>query len=341
MREIKVYSTKEDEILKEVNTCLKGSLTQEWGEHVLEFDNDLGKGKIRSMMFDWGVSLLDFDVEFREEVKMTFEIGAISPIEFVFISEGSLRYNVKEDQDDTHLERYQNIIISPEKFSKKRYVFPKGVNVKVNFIRIIRTAYFQKRNHNLNYLNDILLSVFKDENSKLPYKHTGNFNLKIADEVRQLNSSPDSGLIRTLSLEGRLYLILAMQLMEHHKFENQEILPESLSKEDIKKIHQLSEFILDNISDPLTVLTLSEVSGISPKKLQLGFKVLYSKSVNAYIRQLKLEIARDYLKNTELTVSEIVYKIGIRSRSYFSKIFMENYGILPTEYRKKLVKKSL
>ncbi|UWX54441.1 helix-turn-helix transcriptional regulator [Maribacter litopenaei] len=81
---------------------------------------------------------------------------------------------------------------------------------------------------------------------------------------------------------------------------------------------------------------LSRKSGLSPKKLQLGFKLLYSKTVNEYVRQLKLEVSRDYLKNTDLTISEIVYLIGIKSRSYFSKIFSEAYGILPTEYRRHL-----
>mgnify|MGYP000628022908 CR=1 FL=1 len=117
--------------------------------------------------------------------------------------------------------------------------------------------------------------------------------------------------------------------------------PGTLSYGDIKKIHQLSEYIVDNISSPMSVNILADQVGLSPKKLQLGFRVLYSKSVNEYIRQLKLEISRDCLKNRELSVSEVVYAIGIKSRSYFSKIFSEAYGILPTEYRKQLHRKEV
>ncbi|QCX01964.1 helix-turn-helix transcriptional regulator [Aggregatimonas sangjinii] len=341
MREIVITSTKDDVILEQLNVCLEGDLTDNWGERVLTFDNALGKGVVRSISFDWGVSLLDCDVMFNEDVKIVFQTSSVTPIEFVFISKGSFKYNADDTEEIIDLEQYQNIILAPKRYSKKTFMFPPDRQIKVNFIRILRKEYLKKKNNNVTFLNELLLSVFNDENANLPYKHKGSFSLKIADEVKALNAVYDSGIMRTLSLEGRLYLILAMQLMEHHNFENKVTLPESLSKSDIKKIHELSQYIVDNIANPLSVVILAEQSGLSPKKLQLGFRVLYSKSVNEYIRQLKLEISRDYLKNTELSVSEIVYAIGIKSRSYFSKIFSEAYGILPTEYRKHLLKKEL
>ena len=339
MKEIVITSIKDDVILEQLNACLGGTLTESWGEHVLTFDNSLGKGVVRNISFDWGVSLLDCNVRFNEDVKIVFRTSSVSPIEFVFISKGSFKHSPDNTEEIIDLEQYQNIILAPKRYSKKTFIFPPNQQIKVNFIRILRKEYLKKKNNNVTYLNELLLSVFNDDSGDLPYKHKGSFSLKIADQVKELNTVYDSGIMRTLSLEGRLYLILAMQLMEHHNFENSINLPESLSKSDIKKIHQLSEYIVDNISNPISVTILANYAGISPKKLQLGFKVLYSKSVNEYIRQLKLEISRDYLKNTELSVSEIVYAIGIKSRSYFSKIFSEAYGILPTEYRKQLLKK--
>ena len=340
MREIQITSIKDEIILEQLNLCLEGTLNESWGERTLTFDNSLGKGVVRSISFDWGVSLLDCDVEFYEDVKIIFKTSSISPVEFIFISKGSFQYSEDNTEEFIDLEQYQNIIIAPKRYSKKTFVFPPNQEIKVNFIRILKKEYLKKKNNNVTHLNDLLLSIFNDDHAEIPYNHKGSFSLKIADQVKELNSVYDSGIIRTLSLEGRLYLILAMQLMEHHNFENDLSLPESLSKSDIKKIHQLSEFIVDNISNPISVSSLADNAGLSPKKLQLGFKVLYSKSVNEYVRQLKLEISRDYLKNTDLSVSEIVYAIGIKSRSYFSKIFFEAYGILPTEYRKQLNKKS-
>jgi len=338
MREIVITSIRDEIILEQLNKCLRGTLTKTWGETILTFNNEIGDGVVRSISFDWGVSLLDCDVRFNEDVKIIFKASTIPPVEFVFISKGKFKYSADNLEEFVDLEQYQNIIISPKRYASKTFVFPPHEQVKVNFIRIFKKEYLSKKNNNITSLNSLLLSVFNDENADLPYRHSGGFNLKIADQIKAMNNVKDEGILRTLSLEGRLYLILALQLMEHHNFESKVVLPESLSKNDIKKIHSLSDYIIDNIASPISIKILTQVSGLSPKKLQLGFKLLYSKSVNEYVRQLKLEISRDYLKNTDLSISEIVYAIGIRSRSYFSKIFAEAYGVLPTEYRKSLKK---
>lgn len=341
MQEIVIVNQKTENLLTQLNTCLNGKLEQKWGEYTLTFSNELGHGTIRSISFDWGVSLLDYDVNFNEEVKIVHMTGDETPVEFIFITDGNLRYSQDFESEEVFLEQYQNIIISPKRQSKKAFVFPKAINVKVNHIQLLKKQYAKKRNNNLKYLNDVLLSVFKGESKELPYKHFGNYNLQIADEVREMHShsSDNLGMVKTLGIEGKLNIILAMQILEHQKFQNNNTLPGSLTTEDIKKTHKLAEFIIDNISNSLTISMLSRESGLSGKKLQTGFRMLYNKTVNEYIKTLRLEVSRDLLKNSDLTVSEVVYHIGIRSRSYFSKIFYEHYGILPTEYRSKLKKK--
>lgn len=317
-------------------THLNGEIKEEWGERVLRFDNAIGKGIFRTISFNWGVSLIDCAMTLYEETKFIFDTKEVSPIEFIFITEGTFKYSENNSGDYTDLEQFQNIILSPKRNSKKTFLFPKQKKLKINFIRIVRKEYLKKKNNNINYLNALLISLFNDRKGSLEYQHGGSYSLKIADEVKRLNDVDDSGMLRTLSLEGRLYLIIALQLMEHHNFQRNTNLPETLSKNDITKIHKLTEYILEHISESVTINILCSESGLSPKKLQLGFKLLYSKTINEYIRQLKLEVSRDYLKNTDLSVSEIVYAIGIKSRSYFSKIFYEEYSVLPTAYRKHL-----
>ncbi|WP_378175529.1 helix-turn-helix domain-containing protein [Aquimarina sp. SS2-1] len=336
MQKFEIHGVDGVQILEQLNGYLKGEIIERWGENILEFDNELGKGTIRSIAFDWGVTLVDYDVYFFDDTKILFNIKDANPIEFIFISEGKLEYLNTEEDEPFSFDRYQNIIISTKKLSRETYIFPETVNVKVNFIYVLAGEYVKKKNNNLSHLGKSLFSAFNGGSDSSSYKHLGNYNLKIADQIKQLQESYESGIVRTLSIEGQLNLIMAMQMLEHYNHENDIGLPESLCKEDIKKIHNLSGYIIDNISEPLSVNFLATKAGMSPKKLQLGFRVLYSKSVNEYIRQLKLEISRDYIKNTNDSISEIVYKIGFKSRSYFSKIFFERYGILPAEYRKKI-----
>jgi AraC-like DNA-binding protein len=311
-------------------------MREDWGETILTFDNEIGKGTLRTISFNWGISLIDFDIKLTEDTTLVFDNDELSPIEFIFITQGYFKYSENNSGSYTTLEQFQNTIISPKRSSNKTFLFSKGVHLKVNFIRIIRKEYLKKMNNNVCYLNNLLVTLFNDEICDTAYQHDGNFSLRIADEIKLLNNIEDSGMLRSLSIEGRLNLILSLQLLEHKKFEEKMNLSEAISKDDIAKIHKLTTYILDHISEDISITILCTESGLSPKKLQLGFKILFSKTVNEYIRQLKLEISKDYLKNTDLSVSEIVYSIGIKSRSYFSKIFYDAYDILPTDYRKHL-----
>lgn len=337
MKTIEITDVENKSIIEQLNVYIKGDIELTAGEEVLIFDNAIGSGSIRNMKFEWGIALLDYDVNFNDDVKIIFEtIKGAAPVEFLFISEGSLTFNNVDDKNFVRLERFQNIIISNNAQSKSIYIFPSKVNVKLNIIHVFSQKFLKKKNHRVDTLEDSLLSVFRGDKDNLPFKHLGNYNLTIADKIKTLNEFEGSGIIRALSIEGQLNLILAMQILEHDNFENNSIISQSLSVQEIKTIHRLADYIIDNVSQPLHIKDLAIESGLGPKKLQLGFKLLFSKSINEYVRTIKLEIAKDMIKNTDKTISEIVYEIGYKSRSYFSKIFFDHYKILPIDFKESL-----
>ncbi len=333
MTVIEIENLKNLSIIEQLNASLNGTVEHNYGEHILKFDNKLGHGRIRHITFDWGISLIDYNVYFYDDLKIIYKISEDTPVEFLFVSKGKLKYNNSDDTNYVELERFQNIIISNKINAKNVYLFPSKVNVQLNVIQVLSNEYIKKKNNNISSLQETLLAVFQGDSKKLPYKHLGGYNLKIASIIENLNTVEGAGIIKSLSIEGQLNLILALQIAEHKKFIARDTLPDSLSKADMKKIHEAANYIVEHVSSYMSIKTLSTMFSLSPKKLQSGFKLLYSKSVNEYIRQIKLEIARDMIKNTDLSISEIVYHIGYRSRSYFSKIFYEKYTILPTDYR--------
>ncbi|WP_142784588.1 helix-turn-helix transcriptional regulator [Changchengzhania lutea] len=333
MHEIVIKNSNTENTIRQLSEVLDGHVVSSCGEFTLTFDNKYGHGVIRGIDFDWGLSLIDFDVTFKEVTKIIFVSQNRKLVEFIFVSEGSLEFGYSTNKELSTFNRYQNIIISDKKAKRKTFVFPKDKAVKTNIIQLDTSDYLGKKNNNIKYLDKVLSQLFNKENDTVSYQHLGNYNLKIADQIKQMSNSHDEGIIRTLSIEGQINLIMAMQILEHQNFQSKTVLPDTLSSSHIKKIHELTSYISDNLSEPLSVTALSTLSGLGPKKLQSGFQVLFSKSVNEYIRDLKLEVARDQLLKTDLTISEIVYGIGLRSRSYFSKIFIERYGILPSQYR--------
>ena len=78
--------------------------------------------------------------------------------------------------------------------------------------------------------------------------------------------------------------------------------------------------------------------GISQSKLQTGVKYLYGRTVNQFVKNIRLEVARELIHTTDMNQSEICYHIGFSSRSHFTKIFEERFGKVPSEYKKTFIR---
>ena len=323
------------EFIPYLSEFFKVPMLNEWGETSVHFNNKLGVGSVRNMVFNYGVNLMRFDISFREDTDITFVFEEEVPMDFIFLTKGTLNF-IMPTHENHELKSYQNIIIQYPTHSHNTFQFPAKENIRLNIIRIKPEEYIQKKNNNIEYLQADLQDVFNNKKPNSIYNHFGNFNLKIADQIQQLEAIPHDGIVRTLIIEGHMNIILGLQLLEHENFIKNIWLPESISQKDIEKIHDATNFIQVTLSDSISVNSIARKVDLPPSKLQLGFKLLFSQSVSEYIKELKLLKARDLLKNTDLSVSEVVYSIGYKNRSYFSRIFSDRYGILPTEYRKNL-----
>ncbi|WP_428665803.1 ATP-binding protein [Runella sp.] len=72
--------------------------------------------------------------------------------------------------------------------------------------------------------------------------------------------------------------------------------------------------------------------GMTSVQLRRKLKALTDQTVTEYIRNYRLEKAAELLRKKEGTVSEIAYRVGFESLSYFSKMFVEKYGKNASEW---------
>ena len=93
--------------------------------------------------------------------------------------------------------------------------------------------------------------------------------------------------------------------------------------------------ILGNIEDEnFGVFDLARELGLSRSQLLRKIKKTTGKSANQFIREIRLEEGVKLLHTEELTISEIAFKVGFSSPSYFNKCFLDFYGVTPGEFKK-------
>lgn len=104
----------------------------------------------------------------------------------------------------------------------------------------------------------------------------------------------------------------------------------SLSRDHF--IDQAESIILENVeNEQFGVSELADAMNTSRSNLLRKIKKHTRLSASQFIRNVRLEKGMDFLKETSLTVSEVSYKVGFGSTSYFIKCFREYYGYPPGE----------
>jgi pentatricopeptide repeat protein len=103
----------------------------------------------------------------------------------------------------------------------------------------------------------------------------------------------------------------------------------------LKIIHQIIEDNLDN--EHFSVEDLAKKAGLSRSMLHRKLIKLTGKSASDLITERRLLMAKELLENNVATASEIAYRVGFNSPSYFNKVFKKHFNVSPGDVRKSAI----
>ncbi|MFV8224332.1 helix-turn-helix transcriptional regulator [Christiangramia aquimixticola] len=313
----------------------------EYSEHIGEFSliipDKVGDGNIRGINFPNGIGLYTYHLTFRENIAMRISHPAIKPIRFIYCTNGELQSSFNDDEEAKNIESHQYLIAAPESNETQNFYFKKDVEVILCYLEIDRLKFQQYFSFDLHELEPIFYKLFSDIKANDRICKTGSISLKTAEIIKEIKNCDLTGFPRINFIGAKSLEILSFMLNRFKK-QDQKIQERVLREKDRKAVQAAVDYLDSNIAQSCTVNELAQIAGVNTNKLQEGFQRMYGKTVNEYIRDIRLTKALDMLSSGNKNVSEVVYELGLSSRSYFSKIFKEKYGVSP---RKVLAAKEL
>jgi AraC-like DNA-binding protein len=107
-------------------------------------------------------------------------------------------------------------------------------------------------------------------------------------------------------------------------------------------IRKLTEIVLANLSDEnFSVEKLAKEAGMSRMSVHRRIKSIKYQDVSQFIREIRLQRAKEMIQNNEGTIGEIAFRVGFGSATYFNKCFHEYFGSPPGEVRRREYEESL
>lgn len=99
------------------------------------------------------------------------------------------------------------------------------------------------------------------------------------------------------------------------------------------------EYVNAHISEPITLLEIAKAMHFNAAYFGTLFKKKIGMSFTDYINRTKMEKSIEYLRDPELSISEISEMLGYRSEAYYYERFKKHYKMTPSQYRKNIIQK--
>tara|TARA_R110002020_G_scaffold199626_3_gene401113 strand:+ start:234 stop:1253 length:1020 start_codon:yes stop_codon:yes gene_type:complete len=313
---------------------LDGTTTDSLQEEIGTIDD---RDQIYSRELNDGLSLLFYS---NKNAAFDFEIpvdtSAKNPLYFFYSMSGSFTLTVSNTGVGHKIKSFQALIVNSSRKESFNVCMTANSPSKIFVIRIDREQYFGN-NRNKFASRPILDSFLSDCGASSTYFHSCTPNLFIADLISKLNSYSNGKLIEPLIVEGQVKLIMGNIIKQF--IEDKEKLPSStkLTDEELSRVQKTAQEIQKNPEVNYSIQLLTAKTGLNAFKLQEAFKFLYDRTAGDYIRNARLERAEVLLKSNNYNVSEVVFYVGLSSKSYFTKIFKEKYKCCPKEYQESIL----
>ncbi len=100
-------------------------------------------------------------------------------------------------------------------------------------------------------------------------------------------------------------------------------------------VGQVQSYIRSNLSEDISLQSLSERVYLHPVYLSKLYKVETGEGLSDYISNIKMEHASELLlSDRDLKIYEVAIMVGFQNSSYFSRVFKNRFGMTPLEFRK-------
>ena len=100
-----------------------------------------------------------------------------------------------------------------------------------------------------------------------------------------------------------------------------------------EEIIKVQEWLDQNYQAGVVIRGLAERFKLSVRSLNRRFKLATNTSPLQYLQNLRIEHAKELLKQSNLAVSEVADMVGYQDASYFTSLFKKSTAVTPIEYR--------
>jgi AraC-like DNA-binding protein len=303
-------------------------------ETILEASEEIAKGTVQLFKLRPGFELMIENSQPRENLDASIEEeGSLLVISFCL--SGKMRITFRGQKGDFTVGKGQEILCFTPR-SMRTAELMAGQNYTWVNIRIEPKLLHGFIEGEFDQIPTDICGIMEESHGGNYFSRIGSMTPSMLMAIHQILDCPYRGFIKRMYLESKAMELITHQLALLVSKETDPKPRPILCPDDIERIHYARDILIENSQNPPTVYELSLMVGLNELKLQQGFRQIYSKTVFAYFRDYQFERARCLLKEGNMNVAEVAYKLGYSKVDNFASSFKKLFSVSPGTYRRSI-----
>lgn len=167
----------------------------------------------------------------------------------------------------------------------------------------------------------------------IPFYGTISENQQVLDQIRKTivlcTDEPDYFALSLRNTLSDIWSILCTRMLEYNGDGGNQL----MEANDIR-VKQMLIYVMEHYPSDIKVNDLANAANVSERECYRLFEQQLRQTPNSFIRQYRVEKAKNLLRSTCMPVTEVATAVGFDSVSYFSKTFKQLTSLAPMEYRR-------
>jgi AraC-like DNA-binding protein len=111
-----------------------------------------------------------------------------------------------------------------------------------------------------------------------------------------------------------------------------DIKQKDLTAKEVLLIYKVRDVLTKRFDTPVPISKLVKLAGMNELKLRKLFTQVFGMGIYVYYQHIRMKEAARLLKEDNLSVSEVGYKLGFSNLSHFGRVFEQHIGVKPKKW---------
>ncbi len=318
-------------LLTSASKRFEQEIQEECQRRWIDLQGESDKGTIRTYDFEDGVQMFMFDGTLAEDWEIATESKLESPFLLYFCVRGDVEfsYGLKKP---IAMQPMKTIMAAHPAGQSQQLSFKAGVNTTFVWVKLERQLYINHIGCLPDAVKEEVANIFSGQTAVKMFLNS-DYGLKGAALVQQVMDDKKDGLIHCTFAESKAIELFSLQLRRWEtEIVNAPTKSAMLRPEDMEKIIMARNLLVADLKNAPTIEVLSRKSGVNRQKLKQGFKKMFGMTINDYVRNERLRLAKQMLTAGNPVIKDVASSVGYENSSYFARRYREKYGLYPNEY---------